>query len=156
MKKPARLFYCLSTFLAVVTVLVFIAGPVAKYAALRSTWFDLGAFQSALFLFSHFGEWQRAFYGHVQPFMFIWAGVYGSFDLSHAAYFLVILQAIFLIFPALIFWRIFGPFSAGVYLVYLPVWSNALFDFHFDHLAVNYRRKCWIGPTAHGKGSGNS
>lgn len=123
-------------YLAVFSAVVFVLAPSAKYAALRSNILDLGLFQAGLFTFSQVGEWQQAFYGHAHVFLPLLAEIYGHFDLFHAPFFLVAMQAVLLIIPVVAFWRLFGPLPAFAYLAYAPLWSNALFDFHFDHLAV--------------------
>jgi len=53
-----------------------------------------------------------------------------------APYALVGLQSLVLLFPFLWFYRRFGFCVGFSYILYFPVWANAHFDFHFDHLSI--------------------
>ncbi|SFD32383.1 Predicted membrane protein [Paracidovorax konjaci] len=119
-------------------VLVALAGamvamPLLKYQALASNWFDLGLFESVFYAYAQEGGTGHAFFGHVQPFMglyahvYLWLGPLGLLALQGLA-----LAAL----PAWGVWRQYGPWPALALLLYYPLWANALFDFHFDHLAV--------------------
>ena len=110
--------------------------PFAKALSLHSSFFDLGIFESLLHRIASTSEWQSAFSGHAHWFALPFGWLYGLPPPSLAPYFLVSMQAILLLLPALWFYRRFGVFSAFVYVAYYPVWVNAHFDFHFDHLAV--------------------
>ena len=110
--------------------------PLAKAFSLHSSFFDLGIFESLLYRIANTSEWQSAFAGHAHWFALPYGWLYGLPPLSLAPYFLVSKQAILLVLPALWFYRRFGIFAAFVYVAYTPVWINAHFDFHFDHLAV--------------------
>lgn len=106
----------------------------ARYAALSSNVADLGFF---LTNFSNiYGQWPRAFYGHVQPLMFLWGAGFQALPSSIAPLVLVGMQALALLGSVVAIWRVFGPWSGVAMLLYYPLWVNALFDFHFDHLAV--------------------
>jgi uncharacterized membrane protein len=117
-----------------VAVLLFLS--LAKVLSLHSSFFDLGIFESLLHRIAITNEWQQAFAGHVHWFALPYGWLYGLPPPSLAPYFLVGMQAILLLLPSLWFYRRFGIFAAFVYVAYYPVWSNALLDFHFDHLAV--------------------
>jgi uncharacterized membrane protein len=110
--------------------------PLAKVLSLHSSFFDLGIFESLLYRIANTSEWQSAFAGHANWFALPYGWLYGLPPPSLAPYFLVSMQAILLMLPALWFYRRFGIFAAFVYVAYTPVWINAHFDFHFDHLAV--------------------
>lgn len=107
---------------------------IARYLTLSSNVADLGFFLNH---FSNIGsQWQRAFYGHVQPLMPVWAAGYQALPASVAPLVLVLLQALALLGSVVAVWRVFGPWPGLAMLLYYPLWVNALFDFHFDHLAV--------------------
>lgn len=110
--------------------------PFAKALSLHSSFLDLGIFESLLHRIASTSEWQSAFAGHAHWFALPFGWLYGLPPPSLAPYFLVSMQAILLVLPALWFYRRFGIFAAFVYVAYYPVWVNAHFDFHFDHLAV--------------------
>jgi uncharacterized membrane protein len=110
--------------------------PFTKVLSLHSNFFDLGIFESLLHKIARTSEWQWAFAGHASWFALPFGLLYGLSPPSLAPYFLVSMQAILLLLPALWFYRRFGVFAAFAYVAYYPVWVNAHFDFHFDHLAV--------------------
>lgn len=106
--------------------------PVLKYQALASNWFDLGLFENAFHVLGTAGGIGHAFHGHAQPFMPVYALLYrlsGPMGL-------LALQSLALVVPAWALWRQYGFLPALAFLLYYPLWANALFDFHFDHLAV--------------------
>jgi uncharacterized membrane protein len=107
---------------------------VARYVSLSSNVADLGFFLNNFFMVDT--EWQRAFYGHVQPLMPSWGAAYRALPTSVAPIVLVLSQAFVLIGSVLAIWRVFGPWPGMAMLLYYPLWANALFDFHFDHLTI--------------------
>lgn len=114
-----------------------------RYQALSSNFFDLG-----IFLNSHFNlvpEWQRAFYGHMQPLMLIWGPIYHTLSVAWAPLALVGAQALVLLGSVVAIWRVFGTWPGLAMLLYYPLWVNALFDFHFDHLAIPLLAAYFIG-----------
>ena len=125
-----------------ITLLTFFLGsflfllPIAKTFSLNSTLLDLGIFESLLYRIGNNHDWQAAFFGHAHWFAFPFGWLYGLLPLPLAPYALVGLQAIILLLPAFWFYKRFGSFAAFAYISYYPLWANAHFDFHFDHLAV--------------------
>lgn len=111
---------------------VLVVMPLLKYQALASNWFDLGLFENAFHAMGGEGGIGHAFYGHAQPFMpvyallYRWSGPMG----------ILALQGLALALPAWVLWRQYGTLPALAFLLYYPLWANAQFDFHFDHLAV--------------------
>ncbi len=113
---------------------VLIALVVARYVALSSNVADLGLF---LTNFSNTdSQWQRAFSGHIQPLMLLWGAGYRALPADIAPLVLVTLQTFALLGSVVAMWRVFGAWPGVAMLLYYPLWVNALFDFHFDHLAV--------------------
>lgn len=123
---------------AAVTMLAMLLGAMslAKYSALHSNVLDLGVFQFNFFAVTGYGEWQRAVSGHAQPLMSLWAGVYSALPAALAPQVLLAAQAVMLVLPVALLWRHFGGPMAAAYALYAPLWINAHFDFHLDHLAV--------------------
>jgi uncharacterized membrane protein len=105
-----------------------------RYVALSSNVADLGFFLNNLANID--SQWQRAFYGHVQPLMLLWGAGYQALPASVAPLALVSLQVLALLGSVVAIWRVFGALPGVAMLLYYPLWANALFDFHFDHLAV--------------------
>ncbi|MFC4161768.1 DUF2079 domain-containing protein [Chitinimonas lacunae] len=105
---------------------------VLKYQALASNWFDLGLFETDFHNLLQPGGHGHAFYGHAQPLMPLYAWLYQA----SGAPGILALQGLSLTLPALWLWRHYGFLPALACLLYYPLWVNALFDFHFDHLAV--------------------
>lgn len=107
-----------------------------KYLALHSTVFDLGVFLSNLYSLHNDGQWWRAFLGHAQPLLPVYAQVYRLVPDQAAPLVLLAVQAFCLALPALWAGRRYGMLAAVAYALYFPVWTNALFDFHLDHLLI--------------------
>ena len=129
-----------------------------KIYNLRSSFYDLGVFDWNIWSIAHFGEWQRAFYGHVQPIMLLWSLLYKIYG---NAYILVVLQSIILSVPILFIHKYYisevtqsaySWIAVFAYILYFPLWYNALFDFHLDHMVVPlgllfyiaYQNKRWL------------
>ena len=111
--------------------------PLAKILVLHSSFFDLGIFESISHRIASTNDWRLSLAaGHAHGFYLLYGWLYGQVPSWAVPYFLVGLQAILLAVPVLWFFRRFGAFAAFVYVAYYPVWVNAFFDFHFDHLAV--------------------
>ena len=107
----------------------------AKYGTLHSTYYDLGIF------FNHFsnffsGQFWRIFTGHVQPSIAVWSIVYEILPEGWGPIGVLLLQAGVLAWPIAPLYRHYGIIPALAYGLFFPVWYNALFDFHTDHLAV--------------------
>lgn len=107
-----------------------------KYLALHSTVFDLGVFLSNIYSLHNDGQWWRAFLGHAQPLLPVYAQVYRLVPDQAAPLVLLTAQAFVLALPALWAARRYGMLAALAYALYFPVWTNALFDFHLDHLLI--------------------
>lgn len=108
---------------------------VAKYFTLHSSLLDLGSF---LFNFHNVAakDWPRIFSVHAQPLMAAWALQYQLLPSALVPYTTLVSQAAILVIPVIWFFRHYGWLVAIAYALYVPVWVNAHFDFHFDHLAV--------------------
>ncbi|MDT8397314.1 MAG: DUF2079 domain-containing protein [Pseudomonadales bacterium] len=125
-------------------MLVFAAGLIiailiqsmARLYTLHSNVFDLGIFDSLLFSMADAGQWQLAFTSHAHWFALLFEQIYKIPVTGLAPYALVLVQAVLLVSPILWFYRTYGALIALCYAGYYPLWANALFDFHFDHLAV--------------------
>ena len=118
-------------------VVVFVLFPVAKYIALHSDVMDLGVFEHQIAVLAG-GVWQAALTGHLQGYSLALASLLpatmgAGFPVGMG---LVGTQALLLILPAFFFLRIAGIWVALAYVAYGPVWINAHFDFHYDHLAI--------------------
>ena len=129
-KKQTRAILVLSMGLSA----LLIALVVLRYEALSSNFWDLGIFLSAHTNIDK--EWQRAFYGHVHPLMLVWGGAYHALPVGLAPFVIVVTQALILLGSAAAIWRFYGPLPGFAMLLYYPLWANALFDFHYDHLVI--------------------
>ncbi len=108
---------------------------VLKYQSLHSAYTDLGIFLNHFFVIGQ-GEYWRMFYGHVQPLMLPWSWFYNGLPPEITANSILVLQAGMLSLPALWLYRQYGRMAALAYALFFPLWYNALFDFHMDHMAV--------------------
>ncbi len=116
---------------------IILAGlAILKYLFLHSSFFDLGIFISLFYKLSHYEEWWRLFGGHAQPLMPIYAAVYKFLPESFAPLAVIVLQAFFLTLPGFWILKRYGRLPFLLFALYFPLWFNALFDFHMDHLAV--------------------
>ncbi len=106
-----------------------------KYASLHTSIADMGFFMHHFYRMAQ-GEWWYLFNVHAQPFMVFYAYLYRLFPLDWVPYLLLILQSGALLLPIVWLYRNYGGLCALAYGLYFPVWYNALFDFHMDHLAV--------------------
>jgi len=127
-EKPRwALFVVLSVFLAVMSCL--------KYYNLHSTYFDLGVFLNNFLMFSK-GLWTKIFLSHMQPYIIFWRNLYSVLPEYSVPYIVLSSQAVLLSLPVLMLNKHYGTLPTLAYVLYFPVWYNALFDFHMDHLAV--------------------
>lgn len=106
----------------------------ARYVALSSNVMDLGVFLSALNNVNQ--EPARAFFNHFHPLLLVWGAGYTVLPAEIAPMVLVGLQTLTLIGSVIAVWKIFGCWPGIAMILYYPLWVNALFDFHFDHLTV--------------------
>jgi uncharacterized membrane protein len=107
---------------------------------LQTSFADLGIFDRFFWAITSKFEWQWVFFGHAQPLLFIESLGY---MLWSSPTFLVVLQGFLLSIPAFLFYSMARHMDLELdtlvpiaYMLYFPVWYNALFDFHMDHLAV--------------------
>ena len=106
-----------------------------KYYNLNTAFFDLGAFMS------HFSgltnlSFNKMFYGHAQPLIIIYEFIYKLFSLNFSPYVILILQSLLLSLPIFVISKMYDAYFSFGYLLIFPIWYNALFDFHFDHLVI--------------------
>lgn len=120
------LFSCLFVLFAGMSIL--------RYLSLHSTSADLGIY------LNHFnkpvGDWWRLFVGHAQPLMPLWSLVCALLPENTIPIVVLSAQAAVLAWPVVPLHRYFGLVPAVAFALYFPLWYNALFDFHMDHLVV--------------------
>ncbi len=110
---------------------------ILKYHNLNSTILDLGIFINNFYMISE-GHWERLFLSHIQPLSFIWSLSFKIFPDDAVPYFILAEQAFLLTFPVVILYRSYGIIPTVAFALYFPLWYNALFDFHLDHLAIPF------------------
>jgi uncharacterized membrane protein len=125
--KFIRYFACILAFSLFVLALL-------RVYSLSSNVFDLGIFSTNFFNVNE--EWERSIFGHIQPLMHLWAVIYKIFSPIVSPFVLIGGQVLLILGSILIVWRAFGPWPGTAMLLYYPLWANALFDFHFDHLSI--------------------
>lgn len=118
-------------------IAIFILLPVAKYIALHSNVMDLGLFERHIKALAD-GEWQVALSGHLQGYSLLLAPFLSGYlgNGVPVGISLVVLQSLLLALSAVILFRVAGVWVALAYMAYTPVWINAHFDFHYDHLVI--------------------
>ena len=144
--------------LGLVTILCLMA--LLKTNNLHSAIFDLGIFDSLFWNTALEFNWSWFFFGHAQPLAILGTALY---KLWPSSVILVCLQSIFL--TCGIFLLLFSSDSIRHYriiislsfVLYFPLWYNALFDFHMDHLSVPllflfyygcFKQKWWLAVVA--------
>ena len=115
---------------------VLIALAVSRYYALSSSHFDLGIFLSWFTNIVEHGESGRVFLGHAHTASLPFLLFIEIIPFKFVAPAIVSLQAIALATPIWFLYRRFGNYAAFAFALYVPLWVNNYFDFHFDHLAV--------------------
>ena len=125
--KHLILFFSLFSILGTMSVL--------KYLSLNSSFQDLGIYLNHLYNIS-LGEWWRPFIIHFQPFMYFWSLFYTILPDNCAPVIILCSQALFLSLPIVPLYKYYGSIPSLAYALYFPLWFNALFDFHVDHLAI--------------------
>lgn len=68
--------------------------------------------------------------------MIVYSSIYNILPDTLGPPALLILQAFALALPVKWIWNAYGSLPALAYMLNFGVWYNALFDFHFDHLAI--------------------
>jgi len=128
-KFDKYLLFCLFILLA-----AFVAMPQLKYYALHTGVADFGFFLAGIYKVNE--QWPHIFYGHVQPYMYLYGLLFQVMPGDLVPYALLSLQSFFLVGSILIMWKSYGNLAGISLLLYPPIWANNLFDFHFDHIAI--------------------
>lgn len=115
--------------------ILLVAMAALKYFSLHSTYYDLGIFLNFFFNIAQ-KEWWHLVIGHFQPLMYIYSQFYNLFPANAVPVITLSIQALTLAWPAILLYKRFGIIPAVAFALYFPLWFNALFDFHMDHLAV--------------------
>ena len=125
--------YYWSIYLVVFILLSTMA--VLRYYSLHSAVYDMGLSINNFYMISE-GYWERLFLSHIQPLGFFWSLLYKILPTYLVPIFILLGQALLLTLPVIGLYRFYGLLPAFAFLLYFPLWYNALFDFHIDHLAV--------------------
>lgn len=113
--------------------------PCLKVISLHSTFYDFGIFENAIYLVDSSANFFSYFIaGHNFAFFPVYTWVLNFIPIGIQSLALVGIQSILLALPIPFLYSRFGFFIAFSYIAYSPLWANALFDFHFDHLAVPF------------------
>ena len=107
---------------------------VMKNASLHYSVMDLGISINTFFGINDLHEYSRMVFGHFKPYLFLYANIWGL--LFKSTYFILLLQLCFLLLPIYWIYKKYNNISVIAYLLFFPLWFNALFDFHIDHLSV--------------------
>ena len=126
------------TFIALVSALLLLLMPQFKLAAVHSSFYDLGQYATNFTAISLDAKGGWALRGHAHLFADLYAIAYAIYASPVT---LLALQSFILVTSALLAGRLFAAFDAGrpvegavIYLLSIPVWFSALFDFHYEHL----------------------
>lgn len=122
------------TIIWFILVLAFIAMPQLKYYSIHTGVADLGFFLAGIYKVNT--QWPHIFYGHVQPYMYLYGIAFKFFPYNFAPFALLALQSIFILLAITLMRKYYGNLAAIALLLYSMIWSNNLFDFHFDHISI--------------------
>jgi len=115
-------------------ILAILVLPVLRYNSLHSNYYDLGIYLNRLA--NVIDNPLLVFDGHVQLFLYPYSFFYNSIPPFWAPQALIFSQSLLIVVSLLLLYKYFGIFIAVVASLYPPIWFNALFDFHLDHLAL--------------------
>ena len=93
---------------------------------------DHGVYSSTMYGISSLGYFWKILLGHASFYLPMYSQIYALFS----GVGIVILQSFFIAYSGYLLSIRFGIIIFFAYVLYYPVWFNALFDFHIDHLAI--------------------
>jgi len=124
--------------LVVAIALALLVMPQLRLSALHASFYDLGQYATIVNAVAVLDDAGMVLRSHVHLLIMPYAWIYRLFPSAET---LLFLQSLVLIAGAYLAGRTWEQCGAGrlelgalVYLLSLPIWFNALFDFHFDHL----------------------
>jgi uncharacterized membrane protein len=109
---------------------------VVKYLTLHSAVMDLGIFLFNIYKVSEMQTYGHVLYGHTHLFLLPLGWFLSLFKAEYHPFVLLLIQSMVICAPIYFLHKRFGSIIALSYFLFFPVWFNALFDFHFDHLAI--------------------
>lgn len=130
-------------FFCVILIVAFILMPQLKYYSIHTGVADLGFFLAGLYKVNT--QWPLIFYGHVQPYMYIYGLLFKVFPNNFVPFVLLALQSFSIIISILLMKKYYGNLAGIALLLYSPIWANNLFDFHFDHIAILLLATFFVG-----------
>ncbi|MBF0554268.1 MAG: DUF2079 domain-containing protein [Nitrospirae bacterium] len=125
-----------SIYIFIALALILSSLAICKYVSLHSTVFDLGIFLRLFYKIGAYGQLGLFSFGHLLPFLVPWSLFLQLFPLSFAPYIILLLQSSLLSLPSIWLLRRYGYVALTAFVLYFPLWYNALNDFHMDHMAV--------------------
>lgn len=125
--KPMNIFFMLMGSMLFSMVIL-------RYFSLSSNVMDLGIFITAIS--NSIENPALLAHGHLHPLMPIWGIFFRIFSSDVATLILLSSQTGLLLLSVVAVWRFFGWLTGFAFLIYYPLWALALFDFHFDFLAI--------------------
>ena len=120
------------------TIALFFVMSSLKYYSLHSSLLDLGLFQSEIYGRIYFDGSNRATFQHVQWVIYVYTSMAQLLPVKYIPYLLFFLQGAIILLPVFIIYYLLDSNKLIwiAYLLFFPIWFNALFDFHLDHLAI--------------------
>ncbi|MBF0457128.1 MAG: DUF2079 domain-containing protein [Nitrospirae bacterium] len=125
-----------SLYIFVALTLILSSLAIFKYVSLHSTVCDLGIFLWVFYKMGVYGRWQLFSYGHLQPFLIPLYLFLKLFPSNLVPYIILFLQSALLSLPSIWLLRRYGYMALAGFVLYFPLWYNALNDFHMDHMVV--------------------
>jgi uncharacterized membrane protein len=126
----------LQYILPILFFIILFSMALLKYWSLHSSVLDLGLFTFQFYQIGNEREYGNLFSSHLYGFMLPISFIVSFVSDTTGPISLLFLQSGLLALPIFWLYKYHGRIVALSYLLFFPVWFNALFDFHFDFLSV--------------------
>jgi uncharacterized membrane protein len=121
-----------NAFIFLIILIVIYSLSILKFLSLHSGIMDLGLYSSTFYGVSELGYFWKIFFGHSSPFLAFYSKIYSLFSVEGILFF----QSLVIALSGYVIKKHLGMMPFIAYLLFFPVWFNALFDFHPDHLSI--------------------
>lgn len=124
--------------LAALASFALVAMPVLQLRTMHTAVADMGVYTNYFWVLGHH-QWERLGFGHVTPLLMAY---FPLWQLHSSPEILLLQQSATLLVGGYVFVKLGrelklpGWLCPLAYLAYFPIWYNALFDFHPDHMGI--------------------
>lgn len=137
MENRQKIYFYIAGF-ALLVILTCMS--ILKENSLHSTYFDLGIYKNIFWKSNEDFSFSTFFFGHAMPIAYVETLIYKIFPNTLTLIFiqtLIICSSYFLLPNMEVLTRGIPVYIISIsFCLYFPIWYNALFDFHIDHLSI--------------------